>query len=453
MRTYGTYGHSGKIATDNLGNIFVSGTTGTNESDLKSTIVKYFPSGDTIWTRIYNGINHREVSPTDMKIDPKYNIYICGLGTADTGNTNYDLALLKYDSSGQLLWERTYDNYVYEFARTIAFDSVGNIIVAGFTDTLGLYVKSYIILKYTPEGALLWERIFSDYPFDLNQKLLATDKNCNIIVTGEYDVQPPYSANINTVKYDKNGNFLWSREYSQSYYTVGPISMALDTIGNIFITSPEVLFKYSPEGEYTRIDSNLNHYSQCDYKLCIDNNQNLYTTHVIVDTMGINIHKISTSKYNSVTGAKVWSTNYYGLYNVFFNLYNFYLDNADNIYILGNSFVNSGSGDTNFLVKYSQLTGIVQTGNIIPDKYKLYQNYPNPFNSMTNVKVQMLKQGYAELKIFDLTGRLIKVLLKKYLNIGEHSYKFNASEFASGVYFYRMQVGDFVQIKRMVLIK
>lgn len=454
MRTYSIFGHAGRIASDNSGYIYICGSSGTEENNQNMTLVKYSPSGDTLWTRRHTPKEDSSFTDgsNDMKIDKYNNIYIC-CGIC-YGYSNYDLELLKYDSSGQLLWIRYYNNSTYEYAKSIAFDSTGNIIVSGITDTLGLYVKSYIILKYSPDGTLLWERIFSDYPYAITQKFLATDKNCNIIVTGDYDVQYPYSSSTLTAKYDKNGNFLWSREYAKGNYLVGPLSMALDTTGNIFITSPEVLFKYSPDGEYTGIDSNLIHYSQCDYKLCIDNNQYLYTTHVMADSLGTYIHKISTSKYNSTTGVKIWNTDFYGLYNVFFNLYSLHLDRFNNVYIMGNCFVTGGQGDTNYIMKYSQISGINQSQVNITDKFKLSQNYPNPFNQSTMINVQLPIAGQVKIEVFDITGKKIKTIANRMEYTGEHIYKFDALEFASGIYFYTLNFnGSIIDTKKMIMIK
>jgi photosystem II stability/assembly factor-like uncharacterized protein len=94
-----------------------------------------------------------------------------------------------------------------------------------------------------------------------------------------------------------------------------------------------------------------------------------------------------------------------------------------------------------------------QTTNITSD-FTLFQNYPNPFNQMTNVKVQMLKQGFAEIKIFDISGRLIKILVKQNLFAGEHNFKFNGSDLTSGVYFYSLFLdGNRVDTKKMILLK
>ena len=96
---------------------------------------------------------------------------------------------------------------------------------------------------------------------------------------------------------------------------------------------------------------------------------------------------------------------------------------------------------------------IVKKNNLEPLKYELLQNYPNPFNPITNIKYQIQKTGLVTLKIYDITGREIKTLVNEIKQPGRYIVTFNGTEFASGVYFYRIQAGDFVQVKKMVLIK
>lgn len=89
----------------------------------------------------------------------------------------------------------------------------------------------------------------------------------------------------------------------------------------------------------------------------------------------------------------------------------------------------------------------------IPKEYKLNQNYPNPFNPTTNIKYEIPKDVFVTIKIYDLLGREIKTLVNENKQAGSYIVSFNRSELASGVYFYRIKAGNFVQVKRMVLIK
>jgi len=99
------------------------------------------------------------------------------------------------------------------------------------------------------------------------------------------------------------------------------------------------------------------------------------------------------------------------------------------------------------------LVFINQISSLVPKKIILYQNYPNPFNPTTKINFAIPKSGFVTLKIYDILGREIKTLVNEIKQAGNYTIDFNASEFSSGVYFYRLESGMFREIKRMVLIK
>ena len=88
-----------------------------------------------------------------------------------------------------------------------------------------------------------------------------------------------------------------------------------------------------------------------------------------------------------------------------------------------------------------------------PDKFSLSQNYPNPFNPVTKINYSIPKQGFVTLKVYDLIGREVRTLVNEVKASGSYSVDFNASELSSGVYFYKIQAGDFTETKKMMLIK
>ncbi|MDD5361230.1 MAG: S8 family serine peptidase [Ignavibacteria bacterium] len=119
----------------------------------------------------------------------------------------------------------------------------------------------------------------------------------------------------------------------------------------------------------------------------------------------------------------------------------------------------NASGDTGHVGQYciqiysgGTLTGINNAG-ILPTKFELSQNYPNPFNPTTKINFAIPKQGLVTMKIYDVLGREVRTLVNEVKPAGNYSVDFNASELSSGVYFYRVQSGDFSDIKRMILIK
>jgi len=89
----------------------------------------------------------------------------------------------------------------------------------------------------------------------------------------------------------------------------------------------------------------------------------------------------------------------------------------------------------------------------IPTEYKLNQNYPNPFNPVTKINFSIPKTSFVTLKIFDIVGREVKTLVSETLQANEYNVSFDASALPSGVYFYRLQSGEFSEIKKMILLK
>ncbi|TRZ64445.1 T9SS C-terminal target domain-containing protein [bacterium] len=89
----------------------------------------------------------------------------------------------------------------------------------------------------------------------------------------------------------------------------------------------------------------------------------------------------------------------------------------------------------------------------LPTSFVLSQNYPNPFNPVTKINFDIPKQTFVAVRIYDILGREIKTLVNEMKQPGSYSVAFNASEFASGVYFYRLETPGFTDVKRMLLIK
>lgn len=89
----------------------------------------------------------------------------------------------------------------------------------------------------------------------------------------------------------------------------------------------------------------------------------------------------------------------------------------------------------------------------IPDKYYLFRNYPNPFNSTTIIKYQIQKSNYVEVKVYDILGKDISTLVNEKQSPGTYEVQFNGSSLPSGIYFYRLLAGDYIQIQKMLLLK
>lgn len=108
----------------------------------------------------------------------------------------------------------------------------------------------------------------------------------------------------------------------------------------------------------------------------------------------------------------------------------------------------------------NDLTGINITGTGIPKEYELYMNYPNPFNPVTKIKFDLPVNSSIKVKVFDVRGTEVVTLVNTMLSAGKYSLDWDASHFASGVYFYRIEAHEsalngreFTKIQKMVLVK
>jgi hypothetical protein len=95
----------------------------------------------------------------------------------------------------------------------------------------------------------------------------------------------------------------------------------------------------------------------------------------------------------------------------------------------------------------------VEKTTSLPTDFSLSQNYPNPFNPSTTIKFALAKESKVELKIYNLLGKEVNQLVNGVLAAGNYSYDFNAAKLSSGVYFYKLNTGNFVSVKKMILMK
>ncbi|MBK8551724.1 MAG: T9SS type A sorting domain-containing protein [Ignavibacteria bacterium] len=120
------------------------------------------------------------------------------------------------------------------------------------------------------------------------------------------------------------------------------------------------------------------------------------------------------------------------------------------------AFVQTDGGSKEVLncaLSTSGSTGITNTQTGIPESFALEQNFPNPFNPNTNIRFSIPKFSNVNITVFNSLGREVSVLLNENVNPGNYDINFDASMLSSGVYFYKIDAGDFSDIKKMTLIK
>ena len=256
-----------------------------------------------------------------------------------------------------------------------------------------------------------------------------------------------FVGDINTfVSRSTNYGQNWSQtSFSNPYY-----------VGSIAINGTTIFVGTGGKGIYRSTNNGLN-WVQTSL-----NNQ-------IVNTMvasGNNI--IAGADFNGVNTSGIYVSNdngqTWGLRNEGLNMEGFAINAMiianGNIYIGGNR---SGSNsDSVWMRPLSQVIGIKNISSNVPDKFSLSQNYPNPFNPSTIIKFEIpnsengkwkKENGLVILKVYSVSGKEVAILVNEKLNGGSYEVTFDASEYTSGVYYYRLKAGDYFETKKMMLIK
>lgn len=153
------------------------------------------------------------------------------------------------------------------------------------------------------------------------------------------------------------------------------------------------------------------------------------------------IFKLQVTIFPGIGIVKKWN------YSITFNNFN---ETTDSIYLVGIYRNGEFLGDT-------VITYINDDENTVPDKFILSQNYPNPFNPSTKISWQSPVSGWQTLKVYDVLGNEVATLVNEYRSAGNYEIEFNSAASikhpASGIYFYRLQAGDYLETKKMILLK
>jgi hypothetical protein len=225
-----------RLALDNAGNVYAAGMM--NHNNLY--VLKYDQNGSLLWARRYPPtISYWTwMGRTSIKVDANNDLYIAG--GLHHGNNNAKLCLIKYSSSGNLLWTAE-DNGSSEWmdhANDLQLDGSGNIYVTG-REEYGIEMNNFILMKYDPSGNMIWKKIYNnpsdggDEPYDV---MISADGS--VYITGLEDRHTPslkpYAGT--TIKYDANGNELWKLTLGDGSERYVGYRMAEDISKNLYIT-------------------------------------------------------------------------------------------------------------------------------------------------------------------------------------------------------------------------
>ena len=300
-----------------------------------------------------------------MKVDASSNVYVTGSVINNLFNQTTDIIILKYDSTGTLLWASMYA-YPYgksDEPKAIALDQSANVYVTGFvTDTSTAATpgisKDFVTLKYNSAGVLQWFALYSDNA-DLDDVAndISVDNSGNVYVCG-FSSNSISLRDIVTIKYNTNGVQQWLIKYDGANDDFAN-KLAIDNSNNIYVTGASVnngtedyiTIKYNNSGvqQWTAFYNGTGNGSDIAKALAIDNNGQIIITGTSFSSGTADDYV--TVKYNS-NGNQLWSATYNGTGNGADAANALSLDVSDNIYITGQS-AGISTGNDYATVKYN----------------------------------------------------------------------------------------------------
>jgi uncharacterized delta-60 repeat protein len=327
------------IATDNKGNIYVTGWSTGIGTNGDFTTIKYDDDGDTKWIKRYNGPGNNFDEGTAIAVDDDGNVYVTGFARTASGTSN-TIITIKYDDDGDTEWVRSFGS---GSAHAIAVDKNGNVFVAGNSG------GDIATIMYDDDGDLKWVRTY-DGPINNFDRAndLALDNNGNVYVTGYITTadRDDDETDIATIKYNALGQQQWAVIYNRKSRDEAN-AIGVDASGNAYITGFSGNAEEDPDNDFVTIKYNTAGVQQwASIYITPGGEQNSSAMDLVLDAAG-NVYitggaamlfsiDYTTIKYNT-NGVQQWVAAYNGPGNNFDRADAIGVDKDGNVYITGTS--------------------------------------------------------------------------------------------------------------------
>lgn len=218
------------MALDSIDNVYLVGATHNFTISTDMCLVKFNSLGQYQWNRTWGG-NYFDRG-NDIVIDPSDNIYITGMSVTLGGSAS-SVFLLKYNNLGQYLWNTTYSYSVINQGVAIELDSLNNIYIGGSTSDISLQGTDMLLLKYNQSGELLWDRIWGGSGDHVIYDI-ALDSDDEIYVVGTVNKSAVKGYDFSFNQFDSSGEHQFNLTWGGYNYDIY-IAITIDLTDNIYL--------------------------------------------------------------------------------------------------------------------------------------------------------------------------------------------------------------------------
>ncbi|WP_304132310.1 T9SS type A sorting domain-containing protein [Ignavibacterium album] len=444
-KTYGgnnyDYGYSVQQTADG-GYIVVGGTASFGAGNYDVFLIRTDQFGDTLWTKTYGGIDYDVGVCVQQTSDSGY--IITGV-TTSFGAGNDDVYCIRTNQDGDTLWTKTYGGIENDNGNFVQQTFGGGFIIIGNTRSMGAGSSDILLLRITTNGNVLWTKTYGGINPDFGNSVQQLSTGGFILCgkTGSYGAGG-YDAWI--IRTSNNGDTLWTKTIGtgteengnfvcQTFdegFIIAGLASSIDINGDFW------LIQLNPEGiipvELTSFSATVS-----------DGDVNLnWVTATELNNSGFEIQRFALSA-EPQAWVKIGFVNGNGTSSEVHNYS--YKDQ------------NPFEGTSYYRLKQIDLDGTFSYSNEVeievksPQEFTLAQNYPNPFNPSTKISWQSPVSSWQTLKVYDVLGNGVVILVDEYKPAGNYEVQFDAANLPSGVYFYQLQAGNYTGTKKLILTK
>ena len=427
---------------------------GSIENDIY--VLKTNSYGEVIWSNRYGGAGNEICKQIISTNDNGFAI----IGyTNSLGNGQDDFLLIKIDGAGNFNWVKVYGESNSEYASSLCQTDDDGFILCGSTKSYGNGNFYIYVVKTNQVGDVEWTKHFGNGIYDFGRSVIKIE-NEEYIVAGETDSFGSGNIDIILMKLNSYGNLIWSSTYDistydfphclQQTYDKGFI-IAGETNPGLIGLVDVLLVKTNSAGikEWVKYYGSIKNDKATDIKVTSDSGFIVCGT-----TMEVNNSEDGLIIKTNLDGDSIWVKRFSELPNFPHPLHSI-TPTFDKGYIAtGTSHTVNGLGV--WLLKLTTDSTLLTSNEdyeAFLSDYNLFQNYPNPFNPTTKIEYQIPKREYVTLKVYDVLGNEVATLVNEEKPVGFYQLRWGAVNLPSGVYFYQLNSGDFVQTRKMLLLK